>query len=64
MSEIKSGDDKFLKELEDGIRTILKNRKSTGADRLGAINAGVRLAAIKHRIAGSGPDEDKGFFDK
>ena len=35
--------------------------ESATADKLAAINAGVRLAAIKHRINGSG-DSEKGFF--
>lgn len=66
MSDAKNGaggDDQFLAELEAGVRHILKNRKSTKSDKLAAINAGVRLAAIKHRIA-NGTDQDEGFFGK
>ncbi len=55
-------DDQFLKELESGIRKILRNKDATKADKLGAINAGVRLAAIKHRINGASGDESEGFF--
>lgn len=63
MSEVKSGEDDLLKDLEAGVRGILKNRKASKADKLAAINAGVKLAAIKHKITGGGDDE-QGFFDK
>jgi hypothetical protein len=63
MSEMKkngSGDDVFLTELENAVRLVLKNRKSKPTDKLAAINAGVRLAAIKHKISNGDPEE--GFF--
>jgi hypothetical protein len=63
MSEMKkngSGDDVFLSELENAVRLVLKNRKSKPSDKLAAINAGVRLAAIKHKISNGDPEE--GFF--
>ena len=63
MSEMKkngSGDDVFLTELENAVRLVLKNRKSKPTDKLAAINAGVRLAHIKHKISNGEPDE--GFF--
>jgi hypothetical protein len=55
-------EDTFLKELEAGVREIIKSRKSSKADKLSAINAGVKIAAIKHKITGG--DDGKGFFDK
>lgn len=61
MSDVKNGEDDLLKDLEAGVRGILKNRKASKADKLAAINAGVKLAAIKHRING-GNTEDEGFF--
>jgi len=64
MSELKIGDDKLLKELEKHVLEVLKSRKSTKADKLAAINAGTRLAAIRHKINGSGDEEEKGFFSK
>lgn len=53
--------DVFLTELEDGVRLILKSRKSSKADKLSAINAGVKIAAIKHKINGGGEKEDSFF---
>jgi hypothetical protein len=55
-------DDDFLAVLEKGVRDIIKNRKSSKADRLSAINAGVKVAQIRHRI--NGGDDEKGFFGK
>jgi hypothetical protein len=55
-------DDNFLKDLENSVRAIIKNKKSTKADKLSAINAGIKIAAIKHKILGG--DSEKGFFDK
>lgn len=55
-------DDDFLKELEQGVRSILRNRKASRADKLSAITAGVKVAQIRHRIVGG--DEKAGFFDK
>lgn len=64
MSELKNGqDDSFLTELETAIRGIIKNRKTSKADKLAAVNAGVKLAAIRHKITGGGA-EDEGFFGK
>ena len=64
MSELNGNgkDDDFLAVLEKGVRDIIKNRKSSKADRLSAINAGVKVAQIRHRI--NGGDDDKGFFGK
>ena len=55
-------DDTFLKDLENSVRAIIKNKKSTKADKLSAINAGIKIAAIKHKI--SGGDDKEGFFGK
>jgi hypothetical protein len=65
MTDVKNGeakDDDFLAVLEKGVRDIIKNRKSSKADRLSAINAGVKVAQIRHRI--NGGDDEKGFFGK
>jgi len=57
-----ASDDKFLDDLEAAVRAIIRNKKASKADQLSAIGHGVKLAAIRHRIAGG---EDKGgFFDK
>lgn len=61
MSNVKT-DDAFLKQLEDAVRAILKNRKASKAEKLSAIGHGVKVAAIKHKING-GSDEEKGFFN-
>jgi hypothetical protein len=60
MRKTGSGDDVFHTELENAVRAVIKNRKSKPADKLSAINAGVRLAAIKHKISNGDPEE--GFF--
>jgi hypothetical protein len=60
MSNVNS-DDKFLKELEAGVRAILVNRKASKSEKLQAITAGVKVAQIRHKISGSG-EEEKGFF--
>lgn len=62
MSEKTNSDDEFLKELENGVREILKNRKSSKADKLSAINAGVKVAQMRHKITGG--SDDSGFFGK
>ncbi len=63
MTEAKTSDDKFLKELEVSVLAILKNRKATKSEKLQAITAGVKVAQIRHKITGGGDDET-GFFDK
>jgi len=65
MSDLKNGngkDDAFLTDLEEGIRLIIKGKKVSKADKIAAINAGVRLAGIKHKI--SSGETDEGFFGK
>jgi hypothetical protein len=67
MSELKirdNEDKEFLNDLEKAIRKILKAQKSSPTEKLAAINCGVRLSAIRHRISSSGEDEAKGFFEK
>jgi len=64
MNDVKNGNgkgDQFIEELETAVRQIIKNRKTKPADRLSAVNAGVRLAAIKHKIS-NGTDPEEGFF--
>jgi hypothetical protein len=66
MSELKirdNEDKEFLNDLEKAIRKILKAQKSSPTEKLAAINAGVRLSAIRHRI-GSADEGEKGFFEK
>lgn len=54
--------DKFLDEMQAAVLRIVKNKKASKADQLSAINAGVKLAAIRHRVAGD--IGEKSFFDK
>ena len=66
MTELKpkeNKDEEFLNDLEASIRVILKGRKTTPTEKLAAINAGVRLSAIRHRIGGT-DDGEKGFFER
>ena len=56
------GDDPFLTELERSITTMIKLKKISKAEKIAAINAGIRLAAIKHKVFGSDPEEN--FFSK
>lgn len=51
--------DPFLKALMEGVRKVLDNRKATPSERMAAVNAGVKLLAIKHKINGDG---ETGFF--
>jgi hypothetical protein len=54
--------DEFLTQLEAGVLKILKGGKGIkAADKMSAINAGVKIAAIKYKITGG--DGAKGFFD-
>jgi hypothetical protein len=59
-NELNGKTDVFLQELEDGVRKIIKSTKASKADKLSAINAGVKIAAIKHKI--NGGDDKEGFF--
>jgi hypothetical protein len=56
------GGDGLLDDLEEAVRKIIKNRKSTKAEKLSAITAGVKVAQIRHKITGG--EEEKGFFNK
>lgn len=60
MNGTANADDEFLKELEAGVRKIIRSNKSSKADKLSAINAGVKIAAIRHKI--NGGNDDQGFF--
>lgn len=51
--------DEFLKALMEGVRKVLDNRKAAPSERMAAVNAGVKLLAIKHKINGDG---ETGFF--
>lgn len=52
--------DEFLAELKEAVRKIVRNRKTSKADKLAAIGMGVKIAAIEHKMDGG----EKGFFDK
>jgi hypothetical protein len=59
-----TGDDgeseQFLKALMEGVKKVLDNKKATAQERMTAVQAGVKLLAIRHRIMG---DDTKGFFE-
>lgn len=57
-----NGSDDFMSVLEAALRGIVKNRKTSKADKISAIREGVKLMAIKNKI--SLGDGEKGFFDK
>lgn len=54
-----SGSDDFLRTLEDGVRDVLKDKEATAGERISAINAGAKVAMIRHRIKDG--DEDSFF---
>lgn len=54
-------DAEFLKTLEDGIRKVLTDKKTTAKERIEAINAGAKLMQIKHKISDTG-DGAGSFF--
>ena len=49
----------FLRVLERGIRDVLKEKDTSAADRLKAIEVGAKVAAIQHKI--NTGDEDAFF---
>jgi hypothetical protein len=49
----------FLKVLKKGVRDVIGNKDSTPGERVAAINAGVKIAMVVHKI--SGADEDSFF---
>lgn len=51
--------DDFLDTLEDGVRGVLKDKRAKPAERVAAITAGAKVAAIRHRING---DDETSFF--
>lgn len=55
-------EDELLNDLEIAVKKIVKGGKTSMENKLAAINAGVRLLAIRHKING-GP-QDEGFFGK
>jgi hypothetical protein len=55
----KAETDAFLDILEEGVKSVLKDKSCENSDRVAAINAGVKVAMIRHRI--SGGDEDSFF---
>lgn len=58
----KKPDDDFLSVLENGIRAVLLDKKSTGKERMDAVNAGTKLILIKHKISDTA--DDAGSFFK
>jgi len=55
-----NGSEHFLRMLESGVRKIMRDPAAPPELRLGAINAGAKLLAIRHKITGS---DEKGYFD-
>lgn len=51
---------KFIDELEAGVRSVLKKKGATASERLNAVQAGVKLLAIRWKIEGG--DDDSSFF--
>jgi len=60
MTKPKDGEDPLIKSLEAGIKAVLHDKDATVKDKMAAIAAGVKVAAIKHKISG---DDKGGFFD-
>jgi hypothetical protein len=58
--EANGASEDFMTTLEDGVKQVLKNRKATASERMAAVQAGVKLLAIRHKISGDG---EKGFFE-
>jgi hypothetical protein len=57
--EIPEASADFMTALEEGVRAVLKNRKASASERMAAVNVGVKLLAIRHKISGS---DDSEFF--
>jgi hypothetical protein len=49
----------FLTVLEDGVKSVLKNKRAKSSERVAAIAAGVKLAMVRYRIT---EGDEKGFF--
>jgi len=57
--------DTFLSDLEEGVRAILRDANASAAEKLKAIEAGAKVAMIRHRMTADDGDEAGGnFFDK
>lgn len=52
-------EDDFLRTLEDGVREVIKNKRSKPSERMAAVTAGVKILAIRHKIKDG---DDTGFF--
>lgn len=48
--------DGFLEVLEQGVRDVLKDKETTPAEKMAAINAGSKLLAIRHKITDGNDD--------
>lgn len=59
--EINGKDEDFLALLEENVKDVLKSRRVKPAERVQAINAGVKLLAIRHKLGGG---EEENFFSK
>ena len=53
--------DPLIEALEQGIKSVLNDKDATVKEKMAAIAAGTKVAAIKHKI--SGGDDKGGFFD-
>ena len=60
MTTPKKTPEQFLRTLENGVRVLLKDKATTPADKLKAIEVGAKIAAIQLKKA-SGDDES--FFN-
>ncbi len=49
----------FLDTLENGVRSVIRNKKASASEKVAAIAAGVKVALIRHRISG---EDEKSFF--
>ena len=59
--EIPDQDEQLLTLLEKGVKDVLTSKRSNPADRLKAVDSGIKLLAIRHKIGGG---DEGNFFDK
>lgn len=56
MARKKAADDDFLAVLERSVREVLKSPDAKPSERVSAIQAGAKIAMIKHRISDDGSE--------
>lgn len=59
MTTPKKTPEQFVRILENGIRAVLKDKQSSSADKLKAIEIGAKIAAVQFKMKGG--DEDAFF---